>query len=285
MMNFVRSWFLKPFALLDSKKSRWQLILFCGVFGCLFLNIFEPFNISSWFGESNVSLFIIITFFTLAGMAALVVTQFAIRPLFRIELTTRASFFFWLLFEFFLLSVVMHLANHVITKHSLSDMTEYFETLKHTLLVVMLPYSVAILLLYIQEQLQVVEELTLKINRPATVETVNISDENGKVVLSLAPKSILYFKSEDNYTLLYYKVDNQLKKELIRTTLKKLEQELGHPNFIRIHRSYMINSQNLISASKAARGYQVNMGLASESALPVSATYQQDFEDRLIQKK
>lgn len=284
-MSSVRSWFLEPFALLDSSKARWQLIIFCGVFGCLFLNIFEPFNISSWFGESDVSLFIIITIFSLAGMATLVVTQFAIRPLFRINLTTRISFFFWLLFEFFLLSIVMHLANHVITRHSISDVAEYFETLKHTLLVVMLPYSVAILLLYVQEQLQVVEELTLKINRPATSETVNINDENGKIALSLASKNILYFKSEDNYILLYYKADNQLKKELIRTNLKKLEQELNHPNFIRIHRSYMINGQNLISASKTSRGYQVNMELASETALPVSATYQQDFEDRLIQKK
>ena len=284
-MDTFRSWLQKPFSLLDSKKSRWQLILFCGVFGCLFLNIFEPFNISSWFGESDISLFIIITFFSVAGMAALVLTQFAIRPLFRIDLTTRASFFFWLLFEFFLLSIVMHVANHVITKHPISDVAEFFQTLKHTLLVVMLPYSVAILLLYVQEQLQVVEELTLKVNRPVITETVNISDENGKIVLSLTSKNILYFKSEDNYTLLYYKVDDQLKKELIRTTLKKLEQELDQPNFIRIHRSYMINSQNLISASKASRGYQVNMGLASESALPVSATYQRDFEDRLIQKK
>lgn len=284
-MNFVRSWFQKPFGLLDSGKSRWQLILFCGVFGCLFLNIFEPFNIGNWFSGSNASLFIIITFFSLAGMAALVLTQFAIRSLFRVRLTTRASFFFWLLFEFFILSIVMHVANHIITKHPISDVVEYFQTLKHTLLVVMLPYSVAILLLYIQEQLQVVEELTLKVNRPVATENLNIRDENGKVVFSLASKNILYFKSEDNYILLYYKVDNQLRKELIRTNLKKLEQELNHPNFIRIHRSYMINSQNLVSASKTSRGYQVNMDLASEVALPVSATYQRDFEDRLIQKR
>src|SRR5690242_16058665 len=109
-MSSVHSWFQKPFALLDSAKSRWQLILFCGVFGCLFLNIFEPFNISSWFGESDVSsLFIIITIFCVAGTAALVLTQFGVRSLFKIKLATRASFFFWLLFEFFLLSIVMHL--------------------------------------------------------------------------------------------------------------------------------------------------------------------------------
>jgi len=284
-MNAVCSWFLKPFRLLDSGKSRWQLIIFCGVFGCLFLNIFEPFNISDWFQGNDAPLFIIITFFSVTGMAALVLTQFAIRSLFVINFTTRASFFFWLLFEFFLLSLAMHVANHIITKHPISDIAEYFQTLKHTLLVLMLPYSLALLLLYVQEQLQVVEELTLKANRPVNAETINISDENGKVIMSLASKNILYFKSEDNYILLYYKVDNQLGKELIRTNLKKLEQELNHPNFIRIHRSYMINSQNLVSAAKTPRGYQVKMDLAAEVILPVSVTYQQDFEDRLIQKR
>lgn len=284
-MNAVRTWFLQPFRLLDTGKARWQLILFCGVFGCLFLNVFEPFGIGNWFGGISVSLFVIITFFSLTGVMALVLTQFVIRPLFRIQLATRANFFFWLLFEFFLLSLAMHVANHIVTRHPISDLAEYFQTLKHTLLVVMLPYSVALLLLYVQEQLQVVEELTLKANRPLNAETVNIHDENGKVIMSLASRNILYFKSEDNYILLYYKVDNQLAKELIRTNLKKLEQELNHPNFIRIHRSYMINSQNLVSASKTPRGYQLKMELAAEVSLPVSVTYQKDFEDRLIQKK
>jgi DNA-binding LytR/AlgR family response regulator len=284
-MNAVRSWFSQSFQLLEPTKSRWLLVIFCGVFSFLFLNIFEPFQISNWFEGIDVSLFIIVTFFSVAGMAALIFTQFAIRSLFRINLTTRARFFFWLLFEFFFLSIVMHVANHIITKHPLTDVVEYFQTLKHTLFVVMLPYSIAVLLLYVQEQLQVVEELTLKVNRPVVTENVNINDENGKVVLSLASKNILYFKSEDNYTLLHYTLDDHLKKELIRTTLKKLEQELGQPNFIRIHRSYMINSQNLISAAKTSRGYEVKMELASETALPVSATYQRDFEDRLIQKK
>jgi DNA-binding LytR/AlgR family response regulator len=179
----------------------------------------------------------------------------------------------------------MHVVNHIITKHPILDVAEYFETLKHTLLVLVLPYFLAILLLYIQEQLIVVKELTLKVNQPVTVENITINDENGKAVMTLASKNIVYFKSEDNYVLLYYKIENQLKKELIRTNLKKLEQELNHPNFIRVHRSYMINSQNLQSASRTSRGYQVNMDLATDIVLPVSVTYQQDFEDRLIQKK
>jgi len=282
-MKASHTWFLKPFQLLDSFKSRWLLVIFCGVFSFLFLNIFEPFKIGNWFEGVDLPLFFILTSFSIAGMAALAVTQFGVRSLFRIHFPTRIRFIFWLLFEFFLISIAVHAANHLVTKHPILDGTEYLQTLKYTLLASVLPYFLALLLLYVQEQLQVVEQLTLKANRPTNAENVSISDENGKVILNLASKSILYFKSEDNYTLLYYKVENHLKKELIRTNLKKLEQELVHPNFIRIHRSYMINSQNLISAAKTPRGYQVKMDSASDIALPVSATYQQDFEDRLIQ--
>ncbi len=62
-MNAVRFWFLQSFQLLEPVKSRWLLVIFCGVFSFLFLNIFEPFNISSWFEGIDTSLFIIITFF------------------------------------------------------------------------------------------------------------------------------------------------------------------------------------------------------------------------------
>jgi DNA-binding LytR/AlgR family response regulator len=151
------------------------------------------------------------------------------------------------------------------------------------LLVLVLPYSLGILLLFVEQQLQVVKELHLKVNKAISPENVVINDENGKSVISINSRNILYFKSEDNYVLLYYRVDDQLKKELIRTTLKKLEQELSAPNFIRIHRSYMINSQNLVSATKTSKGYQVMMDASSKAMLPVSTTYQDLFVERCIQ--
>jgi DNA-binding LytR/AlgR family response regulator len=148
----------------------------------------------------------------------------------------------------------------------------------------MLPYFIGIILLYLRQQLQVVQELTLKAKAPSNkTESVTISDENGKVAVNMPLRHILYFKSEDNYILLYYKYENELKKELIRTNLKKLEQELTQPSFVRIHRSYMINSQNLLSAIRTPKGYQVRMDAESQHHLPVSATYQRTFEEKVVQ--
>lgn len=280
----IASWFRQPFRLLDSHKSRWQLVIFCGVFGVVFLNVFHPFNMNEWFPNVKAPLFLILTFFPVAGMAALALTQFAFRSWFRIDLTTRGNFLGWLLVEFFCISIAVHTVNIYLLELPFINLPEYLVTLKYTLMLLVLPYFLGILLLFVQEQLLVVEELTIKVNQSITSENAAISDENGKVVVRLPARNVLYLKSEDNYVLLYYKADAEVKKELIRNNLKKLEQDLNQPNFIRIHRSYMINAQNVISVFKTSQGYRVKMDDGSNQALSVSATYHQAFEDRVVQK-
>jgi DNA-binding LytR/AlgR family response regulator len=283
-MNRVVSWFQKPFRLLDSRRSRWELVIFCGAFGCLFLNIFHPFNINLWFNNVRTPLFVILTFFSTAGMAALALSQLAIRSIFNVTLTTRASFLGWLVIEFLIISIAIHIVNIILLQMSFFDVHEYLVTLKYTLMALVLPYFFAIVLLHVKEQVSVVEELTIKARKPTVTGNVTINDENGKAVVHMPARNILYFKSEDNYIFLYYKDDNELKKELIRTNLKKLEQDLGIQNFIRIHRSYMINIENLVAVSRTAQGYRVRMEAGSDQILAVSAKYQQAFEDRIVQK-
>ncbi len=283
-MDDIISWLRQPFRLLDSHKASWQLVIFCGVFGCLFLNIFHPFNMDEWFANVNAPMFVILTFFPAAGMAALALTQFAIRSLFRVSLTTRVSFLKWLFVEFFFISVAVHTVNILLLGLPFINLPEYLVTLKYTLMVLILPYFLGILLLFVQEQLTVVEELTIKINKSLATETMSLSDENGKVVVSMPIRNMIYFKSEDNYVLLYYKVDDEVRKELIRTNLKKLEQDLDLPNFVRIHRSYMINSRNVATVLRTSQGYRVKMDFGSDQILSVSTKYQQIFESRVLQK-
>lgn len=282
-MNRVAAWLREPFQLLDTHSSRWQLVIFCGVFDCLFLIVFQPFNINHWFPLVKTPLFLIIIFFSAAGMAALALSQFAFRAWFKVELTTRRSFLGWLMVEFFLISLAMHTVNVYLLELPFIHLPEYLVTLKYTLLVLVLPYSLAILLLFVRQQLQVVEELKIKASKAVNIENVLIPDENGKVAASLPVSRLLYFKSEDNYVLVYYRTDNEIKKELIRNTLKKLEQELNLSCFVRIHRSYMINTQNLAAVLKTGQGYKVKLE-GGAGHLSVSASYQQTFEDRVVQK-
>lgn len=283
-MDSIVHWLKRPFRLLDSIKARLKLVIFCGAFGCIFLNVFLPFNMDKWFMVDKAPLFIIITFLSAAGMAALALTQFAFRFIFKIKIATRGGFLAWLTLDFFVISLAILGVNSIFTEHSFFELPEYFLTLKYTVLVLVLPYSLGILMLFVQEQSRVVEDLNLKVNQFVNLENVSVLDENGRAVITLNARNILYFKSEDNYVLLFYRVEETIKKELIRTSLKKLEQELNFGNFIRIHRSYMINTQNLVAATKTSKGYQVTLDSDSNLVLPVSVTYQNTFIEKCIQK-
>src|SRR5688572_31443846 len=104
----VRAWLRQPFRLLDSVRSRWMLIIFCGVFGWLFLTIFKPFNLTQWFNHIHAPLFIVLAFFPVAGMAALALSQFVLRGIFKLQLTTRIGFLAWQLVDFFFISLAVH---------------------------------------------------------------------------------------------------------------------------------------------------------------------------------
>jgi hypothetical protein len=246
--------------------------------------VFQPFNMDTWFIGDKTPLFIIITFFSAAGMAALALTQFAFRSLLKIKSITRGGFSVWLVLDLFVISLAMLAVNSVFTEHSFFELDEYLITLRYTVLVVLLPYSLGIVLLFLEEQLRVVQELKLKVDQSANLGNVAVMDESGRVVVTVNPRNILYFKSEDNYVLLFYRVEETIKKELIRTNLKKLEQELNFGNFVRIHRSYMINTQNLVAATKTSKGYQVTLDADTDLVLPVSVTYQNSFLEKCIQK-
>lgn len=280
--NSVRLWFSAPFTLLDSFRVRLQLVLFCALFACLFLNLFHPLNLDQWFVRSNKPIYSILLFFSAAGLAAIMVTQLALRSFFKGYASTRLSFFAWMTVDYIVIALAAHTTNHFITNDPLFDWAELTKTMGNTFLLLIVPYSLGLLLLSLRDRVRAVEELTLKMSQTIKPTRVEIKDENGRTVISVDAKSVLYFKSEDNYVFVYYKLDDEVKKELIRTTLKRLEQELDTEAFVRIHRSYMINTLNLVAATRAASGYRVVIDPTLKATFPVSSTYQSAFEDRFL---
>lgn len=60
--------------------------------------------------------------------------------------------------------------------------------------------------------------------------------------MSVYPKDLIVLKGEVNYTTVYFQ--NGKKKEMVATTLKKIEEKLlPYPNFFRITKSTIINIQ------------------------------------------
>jgi len=101
-------------------------------------------------------------------------------------------------------------------------------------------------------------------------EQVEIFSENGKEYYSGGLENIIIIQSSSNYVEIYYRESGQVRRQLIRQTLSAVESLLSvMPNFIKCHRSILVNIDQISKLS----GASPNVTLESEGLgfnIPVS---------------
>ncbi len=111
---------------------------------------------------------------------------------------------------------------------------------------------------------QRVEKLIIQTRSAKEIpETLFVKDGNKLVQIHL--KQLLYVKSESNYVMLFL----EGRKIMSLITMKELEEKLP-PNFIRIHRSYIVNLKYLDSISPediSIQGTTIPIGSKYKTAL------------------
>ncbi|WP_299884163.1 LytTR family DNA-binding domain-containing protein [uncultured Lacinutrix sp.] len=105
-------------------------------------------------------------------------------------------------------------------------------------------------------------------NYKKEIEYINL--KYNKKTYRIALSSILYVKGENEYVNYYLKNDEKL---LIYGTLKDIELKLPSSNFIRIHRSYIIN----INEIDYVEGNRV---VIQNQKLPISDSYKKIFLEK-----
>jgi two-component system LytT family response regulator len=91
---------------------------------------------------------------------------------------------------------------------------------------------------------QVLVSKSKKVNGKITIPL-----QNGFEVLEMA--NILYCKADDNYTEIYL---NNNTKKLVSKTLKHIEEQLKDANFARVHKSYLVNVNEVVKYNKGKGG-------------------------------
>lgn len=274
-----------PFTYLKTFKDRAFFAIGMFVFLNLFNFLFNPFNIYNWLGYLiNLSPLKRLSLLGFVLVCALVIglSQYIQYRYFK----NREMKVYHLLvgFGFDVLLGALILSSLYATPSNFFFM-EFLESLRIIFLSLSLWYilGLTILTLYnmskeknvipvIQENIPVIQ-----------YECINICDENEQFRLSVKPKDLLYFESCDNYIVVYYYKDSTIKKELVRNSLKNIEQDMQKYNCIRCHRSYIINLLNVSSIKKNGRSYEINMGGAN-TPIPVSRGYIDTVKELLIQK-
>jgi len=120
----------------------------------------------------------------------------------------------------------------------------------------------------IRERETVLEDQILKPKLTKVDGKITLPQQDGFQVLNVA--DILYCKADDNYTEIY--LEN--KKILVSKTLKYFEEALANFSFARIHKSYLVNVNEITKYRKGKGGSVV---ISSGKELLVSASKKKEL--------
>lgn len=103
-------------------------------------------------------------------------------------------------------------------------------------------------------------------------KSLEIRSESGAEKLTFLVADVAFIKSADNYVEIAYTEENQIKKSLIRNTLKNIEHQLRpYSNFIRCHRICIVNEHFIRNLHQDGSHWLEIQG--TDEKLPVSRQY------------
>ena len=99
---------------------------------------------------------------------------------------------------------------------------------------------------------------------------IRLRGDNQKEELQLNTDDLYFISSADNYVNVQFREAGVLKSILLRSTLKKMEEQLAnHPAFLRCHRMYLVTLKLVKTASGNAQGLKLHLS-SLEEPIPVS---------------
>lgn len=135
-----------------------------------------------------------------------------------------------------------------------------------------------VIIKHIEQQASIIAGGLAQKNAEEVVEEEKIVLEsektNGKLEFYL--KNLLFVESQGNYCMFYLETSNGLRKKMLHTTMKSVENQLsGNKYVVRCHKSFIVNIQRIKNVSGNSRGYELHFGNGAE-VVPVSRGYQND---------
>ncbi len=101
-------------------------------------------------------------------------------------------------------------------------------------------------------------------------QIVAFSSEGGKEEVEIRLQDLLFIKSADNYVEIYRTENDKIKTIFLRSSLKRIEQDLkDHPFLFKCHRAFLVNIKNISRVAGNSQGYQL-IFKGIEYAIPVS---------------
>lgn len=260
---------------LTRKKDIFRFILSVAIFAIIFVLIYKPAgfqyilksdNDLTWFLECGTIIGV--------GMIILIASRLILYRVSKKKKLTDLQYTIWLLGEILLLTFILTLWAYFLNPEGPSFLDMGFRMFLNIISILAIPYTIGTLLEVVHIKNRKLEEsenrkMTIVASHPSTV---NFYDKNGKFTISIKKEDILYIKSADNYVEIFYLDNEKVANQLIRNSLRNIEEGFTSAGLIRCHRLYVVNMHKVKLVKRVKDSLVLELSAATES-IPVSATY------------
>lgn len=272
---------------LAKKGTNLNLLVFVFIFSMVFVNIYTPFEFSTWFNSSSDTLnFLYSSCTILGGMVVLIVSRIIMYFVNKRELISMLSYVLWLAAEILVIVMLYTLVNKLLLHDQRDAYIIFRRALTFVPAILAIPYLVSYLYLGLRSKDATINKLieeghtTGQALQHSVDDTITFNDENGKARLTIKSSGILYVGANDNYVNVYYLDNDKVGYTMLRNNLKTLENQLDAYGIVRCHRSYMVNLHRVTIISREKDGMYATLDSNAVSRIPISKSYSEEVMRR-----
>lgn len=273
------------------EKSLLRIFLQCvgeGTFIALFLILFQPFGILEWHDPNKNWYLAGYGVVTMLGGMLLRFGIFKTATKYHNEASWNVG---KEISSIMLLMLIITVGNCVYSL-VIFEIEQSFKNFLGMLLAVMVigifPATFGVMLNYIYQlkkynQNIVVQHTQVPENEiVARNNVIKLIAENEKDSIEILSENLFYIESSDNYSTVFFEKSGtppeaKLQKELLRSSLTRLESQISVENIVRCHRSYIVNLDRVMKVTGNAQGYKLHLE-TSEFLVPVARKYSEIIE-------
>jgi hypothetical protein len=251
-------------------------IIFTAAFALLFINLYKPFGVQTWFEVSTPVLIVYSSGVILTGILVVAISRIIMYHTVRRgrELLTY-QYLLWVAAEIVSMALFYTFYEKVFLKDGRSFPDLLYLSVLNTSLTLLLPYSVLWLYFSWHDKKMMLAGMTEMAEPAGQKPMIPLRDDRGILRLSLKRSDILYLRGSDNYVTVWYQSHDKLMKFMLRNTLRAMEEELHQESVIRCHRSFLVNIEHVKLIRREKDGLQLELDCTPPESVPVSRTYMQ----------
>ena len=264
-------------AYLTEKSNIIRQILFTALFALIFINLYAPFGVKTWFNVTKLQLFFYSSLLILTGVLVVVASRIFMYNYCKRKSLTYPGYVGWVAGEIFFMALVYTILIKNVTGDPRDFVDIFKKSVEVTALVLLLPYLILWLYFALREknvQLRILEEVDITGTQSSRM--IPFFDEKGTLRFSVKREDVLFLEAADNYVNIHYLDGQKSSRFMIRNSMKALSDGFPGSSLVRCHRSYMVNFDRVKIIRKEKDGLNLELDIPEKTNLPVSKTYIQE---------